>query len=220
MIRRNFFAPAWVLITLLSSGTWETATAAGEPTAEDVALVESLREGGYNIYFRHAETEWSQSDHVQKPGDWTSCDPEQARQLSNRGRESARLIGRSIKALGIPVERVLASPYCRTVETAQLMALGPVETTTDIINMLISHFFGGREAIVATARKRLSTVPKPGFNVVLVAHGNVAREATPAYPDEAEGIVFLPGGNGGFAVAGRLTPDAWEQLAESLGPTP
>lgn len=220
MIRRNFFAPAWVLITLLSSGTWETATAAGEPTAEDVALVESLREGGYNIYFRHAETEWSQSDHVQKPGDWTSCDPEQARQLSNRGRESARLIGRSIKALGIPVERVLASPYCRTVETAQLMALGPVETTTDIINMLISHFFGGREAIVATARKRLSTAPKPGFNVVLVAHGNVAREATPAYPDEAEGIVFLPDGNGGFAVAGRLTPDAWEQLAESLGPKP
>jgi len=176
-------------------------------------LVRALRAGGYNLYFRHAQTDWSAEDHIARAGDWESCEPARVRQLSEDGRRTAAAVGRAIRSLGIPVGRVLASPYCRTVETANLMRLGKVETTTDIMNLRVAEFFGGREAIVARARKRLAAPPAPGTNTVLVAHGNVAREATPVYPDEAEGAVFQPDGNGDFRYVGRIGPREWTELA-------
>lgn len=177
------------------------------------SLVSALRQGGYNIYFRHAATDWAQSDRVREAGDWNSCDPSRIRQLSSEGRNTARAVGNAIRALRIPVGKVLASPYCRTVETATLMDLGPVETTTDVMNMRVAKYFGGRAAIVKTARARLAMPPLAGTNTVIVAHGNVARDSTPVYPGEAEGVVFRPDGGGGFGVIARLTPARWKELA-------
>lgn len=209
MNRRFFLA---LLATLLSVGSptlaQETAVLTGK------ALVQELRAGGYNVYFRHAATNWSQSDHIREAGDWTSCDPARARQLSDEGRASARAVGRAMRALKIPVGRILASPYCRTVETAKLLNLGPVETTTDIVNLRVAAYFGGRDAIAKRAQAQLATSPVNSTNTVLVAHGNVARHATHVYPDEGEGIIFRPQGNGKFIFVGRLTPAQWVQLAD------
>lgn len=177
------------------------------------ALVDALRAGGYNLYFRHAATDWATDDHVVGTGDWVSCDPNKMRQLSPTGRETARRVGEAIRRLGIPVGWVLASPYCRTVETARAMALGPVETTTDIINMRVAEFFGGESAVATRTRRRLSLPPEAGTNTVFVAHGNVARTATGEYPDEAEAIVFAPDRRGGFSVRARVSPKEWARLA-------
>ena len=95
--------------------------AAGGELLSGKALVTALRKGGYNIYFRHAETDWSQNDHVAAAGDWTSCDPARIRQLAPEGRRNARRIGEAMRALRIPVGRVLSSEYCRAAETARLM---------------------------------------------------------------------------------------------------
>ena len=46
------------------------------------ALLEVLQKGGYNIYFRHEATNWSQGDHVSQSNDWLSCDGARIRQLS------------------------------------------------------------------------------------------------------------------------------------------
>lgn len=188
----------------------------GDDVLEDEALVNALRQGGYNIYFRHAQTDWSQNDHIEKAGDWTSCDPSRVRQLSDTGRETARLVGESMRRLNIPVGRVLASPYCRTVETAEYMGLGDVETTHDVMNMRSASYVGGSEAVIERARRLLSTPPPDGTNTVIAAHGNVARAATPVYPGEAEGVVFHPDGNSAFTFVGRLTPEEWVRLADRL----
>ena len=188
---------------------------AAETLYSGEALVKVLRTGGYIIYVRHAETDWSQTDRVEKAGDWTSCDPASVRQLSEEGRRNARAVGEAMRTLGIPVFKVLASPYCRTVETARFMNLGPVETTTDVMNMRVAAYFGGREAIVRTARERLSTPPTSGTNTLIVAHGNVAREATSVYPAEAESVVFRPDGKAGFAFVGCLSRAEWTALAQS-----
>ena len=182
----------------------------------DEALVEALRTGGYNIYCRHAQTDWSQDDHVDQAGDWTSCDPSRMRQLSDEGRRTSKAVGDAIRSLGIPVNRVLVSPYCRTVETARLMNIGEVETTIDIMNLRSSNYFGGRQAVVRRARARLAKEPPAGTNTVFVGHGNVAREATPVYPGEAEGVVFRPLDDRSLAVVGRLTPERWNSLAAKL----
>ena len=41
----------------------------------------------------------------------------------------ARRIGDAIRALGVPVAKVLSSEYCRAWETARLLDLGPVTRT-------------------------------------------------------------------------------------------
>ncbi|MDZ7839334.1 MAG: histidine phosphatase family protein [Gammaproteobacteria bacterium] len=189
--------------------------AAADGVASD-ELVRALRDGGYNIYFRHAQTEWSQSDRIEKRGDWSSCDPDRVRQLSAAGRDTARAVGEAIRALDIPVGRVLASPYCRAVDTARLMELGPVETTTAVMNMRAAEYVGGRDTVIRTARELLSTPPPARTNTVIAAHGNVARAATPVYPGEAEGVVFRPEGNGEFSFIGRLTPAQWTELAAAM----
>ncbi len=181
-----------------------------------VALVNALREGGYTLYFRHAATDWSLDDHVSKAGDWTSCDPDKMRQLAPAGRQTAERVGEAIRALRIPVGTVLASPYCRTLQTAQLMELGPVETTTDIMNTRVAKYFGGVAALAERARNRLSMPPKAGTNTVLVAHGNVLRAATDEYTGEAGAVVFRPEGNGRYSVVARVTPQEWQRLASKL----
>lgn len=202
---------AWsaLLLAICVSGS---VHAAGE--LRGTALAEALRGGGYNLYFRHVATDWSQQDRVTKAADWTDCDPTRMRQLSDSGRDTARAIGAAIRRLGIPVGEVLASPYCRTVETAKLMDIGAVRTSTDVINMRVAAYFGGKQAVIASARRLLSTPPAAGSNRVIVAHGNVARDSTPVYPGEGEGVVFEPLGNGGFGVVGRLKPADWGRLAQ------
>jgi len=197
-----------IALTLLSPCVNRVA-AQTAPTLSDIDLVQTLREGGFNIYFRHAATDWSQSDQVSKAGDWLSCDSSHMRQLSADGRQTSSNIGDAIRTLGLPVGKVVASPYCRTVETAELMRLGAVEATTDVMNLRVAGYFGGRGEIVRSAQMRLSTKPAAGTNTVIVAHGNVAQAATPVYPGEGEAIIFQPDGMGGFRYIARIAADDW-----------
>jgi len=180
----------------------------------DQALLDVLRGGGYSLYFRHASTEWSQSDDVRKADDWLSCEPAQMRQLSERGRADAILVGDAIRRLGLPIATVVASPYCRTMETARLMKLGPVSATTEVMNLRSAEYFGGSEAVVASAQGLFARPPPRATNRVIVAHGNVARAAIRLYPDEGEALVLKADGNGGFSVIGRIKPGDWSRLLE------
>ncbi len=204
----------WAAAALAALCLCGGAGAQDDPQLSGRALIDALREGGFNIYFRHAPTSWSQSDNVEEPADWKSCDPARMRQLSDAGRETARALGESLRALDIPVGRVLASPYCRTVETARLLDLGPVETSLDILNMRAAHFVGGPSKAAERARRRLGTPPAPGTNTVLVAHGNVLRAAAQVYTGEAGAVVFEPRGEGAFSVVGRVTPEQWRALGD------
>jgi len=209
---------AWTVVLLLGIIAWfDVAVAQTATGLEGAALVEALRKGGYNIYFRHAATDWSRNDQVSKEGDWTSCDPSKMRQLSEAGRQTATAVGESMRSLQIPIGQVFASPYCRTVETARKMNLGPVETTTDIMNLRVAEYFGGASAIAESARRRLAVIPQAGTNTVLVAHGNVLVTATDVYPQEAEAIVFRPADNGTSNYIARIPPQEWVRLATEYG---
>ncbi len=206
------------LLAVLSGGLLLAAVGAtvAAPVQRD-SLVEALRDGGFVIYFRHAATDWSQTDRVAGDGAWKSCDPTRMRQLSTAGREAARRIGTAIRGLEIPVSRVLSSEYCRAKETAELLSLGPVETTREIMNLRSAEYVGGREAAVERARRFLGTAPEPGTNTVIVAHGNLIRAATGVYPGEAGAAVFRPQPNGRPELFAEVPPDMWRELAERHG---
>ena len=196
---------------LALAGLWLlSAPLSAADTLDDSALLAALRAGGLNLYFRHVATDWSQSDQVSESGDWQDCDPARMRQLSDDGRTDARTIGAAIRALAIPVSEVLASPYCRTRETAELMQLGEVVDTFQVMNLRAADYVGGRAAVVADAQALLASVPMPG-NRIISAHGNVARNATPYYPQEGEALVFRPDGER-FRLLGRITVSDWARL--------
>ena len=180
--------------------------------ATEPALIESLRAGGFILYFRHAETDWSQTDRRHEAG-WDSCDPAQMRQLSAAGRDSARRLGEALRRLQIPVGRVVASEFCRTRETARLLALGPVETSRDLINLTHAEHAGGTEALRGRVRRLLATPPPAGTNVVLVSHGNVFLLVAEQRPVEAGTAIVRPDGEGGFEVVTHVTPEEWSRLA-------
>lgn len=204
-----------VVVTLLATLLAVAPVAIGQDGMLDgKALVAKLRAGGLNIYFRHVATDWKQSDDLRQRDDWLSCDVSRMRQLSDAGRADAIAIGEAMRELEIPVSRVLASPYCRTRETAELMGLGAISQSTEVMNLRAAEYFGGRAAIVASATELLSSKPRSGGNRVIVAHGNVAREATPYYPAEGEGLVFEPNSDGSFTLRGRIEARQWTELLD------
>lgn len=206
---------AWLVALALSAALGGAASA---QALSGKALVEALREGGYVIYFRHAATDWSRNDRVERTGDWRSCDPNRMRQLSNAGRATARHIGEALHALRIPVGKILSSEYCRAAETARLLDLGPVETTPDIMNMRAAAFVGGRAAVIRRARRVLSRPPPAGTNVVIVGHGNLMRAATDAYAAEGGSGIYAhrPRSDDSFELVARLSPADWARLALTL----
>ncbi|MEK9755049.1 MAG: histidine phosphatase family protein [Rhodospirillaceae bacterium] len=203
----------WVLLACLvglaSTGNAAAADLAGE------TLVKALRAGGLTIYFRHTETDWSKDDHIAKAGDWTNCDPNKMRQLSAKGRETAKAIGRALNALKVPVRKVYSSGYCRTTETVALMQIGPVQATTDIMNLRAADHVGGRDAAIGRLRKLLATPVAHGANVVIGAHGNLIKAASGVYPGEGGAVVFRADAPAphGFRHLASIEPAEWPDLA-------
>jgi len=165
------------------------------------AAVDLLRAGGYILYFRHAATDFSQND--AKMTSFEDC-PTQ-RNLTDRGRADARAIGAAIRGLGIPIGKVRASPFCRTVETAEL-AFGRAERTSAVRGGPAQPEDPARYAAL---RRLLGEAPAPGTNDVIVSHGNPFHAvAGPPYLAEGEAAVIQPSG-GEFRVVARIRVDEW-----------
>ena len=116
--RRRFVAVVAVFLacTLTSLAFAQTDTALPSPkdALSGPALLNALRRGGYVIYFRHTSTDFGQNDEGMTSYD----DCTKQRHLTEQGRAEARAIGAAIAKLQIPIGDVLASPFCRTLETA------------------------------------------------------------------------------------------------------
>ncbi len=174
------------------------ATATQLTPTEAVAL---LRGGGFVLYFRHTATDFGKND--AQMASFEACDTQ--RNLTDRGRDDARAIGAAIRALGIPIGQVRASPYCRTVETATL-AFGHAEKTQAVRGGPAQPDSAERYAAL---RKLLAQPPARGMNDVIVSHGNpFIAVAGPPYLAEGEAAVVEPG-NDGFRVIARIKVDEW-----------
>jgi hypothetical protein len=166
----------------------------------DADLVRKLREGGYVLYLRHAATDFSQND--TRMTSYEDCGNQ--RNLTEKGRADARAIGRHVSRLKIPIGEVLASPFCRTVETARL-AFGKARPTGDVRG-------GPVEATRYEALRKLLSAPVTAGNRVISSHGNPFYAlAGPPYLAEGETAVVQPSGNG-FTVVGRIRPENWAEL--------
>jgi phosphohistidine phosphatase SixA len=164
--------------------------------AVDEALWTLLKGGGQVVLVRHAATDMSQRDAVGAP----LSDCARQRNLTDDGREDARLIGAAFRARGVPVGRVLSSDYCRCLETARL-AFQRVEPWLPLQQSLTNAEIQAQRTADIRA---LASVPPAGGNLVLVTHQFTIRILTGIPIDEGELLILTPRGGGVFDVAGRI----------------
>jgi phosphohistidine phosphatase SixA len=206
---RIAFAVAALLLWVPAAPQTAAPQRSSAPSRElaPAQLLAELRKGGYILYFRHAATDFSQNDEKMKSFE----DCANQRNLIDRGRSDARIVAAAIRRLGIPVERVLASPFCRTVETAQLL-FGRAEKMQEVR--------GGPSAPAdaeryAALRRILATPIPAGANLAIISHGNPFYSvAGPPYLAEGEAAVIRPLG-ADFQIIARIPADRWDALASA-----
>jgi phosphohistidine phosphatase SixA len=171
-----------------------------------VEIVAELRRGGYLLYFRHTSTDFSQNDTRSKSFD----DCANQRNLTDAGRDEARAIGAAIRSLQLPIDKVLASPLCRTMETARL-AFGRAEPVPAMRGAALPAADPNRYAVL----KQLFATPYPrGANLAIASHGNpFYGVAGPPYLAEGEAAVIRGSGNNDFEVVARIRVSDWPALA-------
>jgi histidine phosphatase superfamily protein (branch 1) len=181
---------------------------AAEPPSESLAgaaLLQALRGGGLILYFRHTSTDFGQNDDAMSG--YEDC--ARQRNLTDGGRDEARRIGVAIKRLDIPIGDVLASPFCRTRETAQLI-FGRATVAPAVRGGPARADSDDR---YAELRKLLSTPPSRGTNLAIASHGNPFRAVTDTqYLAEGEAAVIRPLGAQGFRIVARIPKDSWDAL--------
>ena len=167
----------------------------------DDALWALLKQGGQVVLIRHGLT----TPGVGDPPGFVLSDCSTQRNLSDVGREEAQRLGAAVRSRGIPIARVLSSPWCRCIETAKI-AFGQAEPHAALGN-LFDHP-QNRERQMAAFRELAAAAPKRG-NLILVTHGSTTAAFTGVSPATAEMVVITPTGRGEHRLAGRmLVPDA------------
>lgn len=169
------------------------------------AVADALRRGGYVVYFRHTATDFSKND----ASSTSYGDCANQRLLSPAGQREATAIGRRISALKLPVSEVLASPMCRTLDTAQRM-FGRATPQPDMREGETGGIGGGGDY---PGLKRLLAAPVAnGGNRWMVGHGSPFRAIAGApHLAEGEAAVMRPEGNR-WTVVARLQPADWAAL--------
>ncbi|SQB93201.1 phosphoglycerate mutase [Clostridium tetanomorphum] len=133
-------------------------------------LLDILRNGGYILYIRHGEATVG----VDQPNlNFQYCLTQ--RNLSEIGRRQAVYYGETLRSLQIPINYpILASPFCRTIETAQL-AFGMENVKIDPFWVEIYRLSGNlsneeQNRILVSLQSKLEIKPPQGSNKVIIAH--------------------------------------------------
>lgn len=131
------------------------------------------------------------------------------RNLSELGRRQALYYGQIIRKLRVPIDYpVLTSPFCRTIETAQL-AFGSSNVQIDPFWFQVYRLSGNlstgeQRRILGDLQSRLEIIPPQGVNTVIIAHsfpediglGQITNMGT---------VIVRPRGQGnGYEVVAKL----------------
>jgi phosphohistidine phosphatase SixA len=181
------------ILLMAGLGLLFVSAAAAEPDG----LVDQIGAGGHVLMIRHANAPGTGDPAHFRIGDCAT-----QRNLDDRGRAQARRIGQWLRSRGIASARVYASQWCRCLETAALIGLGPVAELP-----ALNSFYErpqDREPNLVTLRSFLSKQPVDGPLIVLVTHFVTISAITDEAVSSGEGVVMRLKGTGGTEVLGRL----------------
>ncbi len=170
--------------------------AADSAGAGEAEVWTALRAGGHVALMRHTDAPGGVGD----PPGFRIDDCTTQRNLSAKGRADAARIGGRLKSEGIAVERIVSSPWCRCMDTATLLQLGPVAAEPTFGNVVVLS--DQRQSLTAGAR---AVIDQWAGSVILlvVIHGANIAALTGISPASGEIVVVRKGSGGGESV-GRL----------------
>ncbi|MBA4742226.1 MAG: histidine phosphatase family protein [Azoarcus sp.] len=167
----------------------------------DGAALEAMRAGGVVLLIRHEVTESGIGD----PPEFTLGKCETQRNLSASGRERSRRLGARLAELGVRVDEVRSSRWCRCVDTAEL-AFGEHLEVREWPPL--DSFFGGqgdRDSQTREALAGLSELPRDRVWVWVTHQVNISA-LSGEYTAMGEAIVARPRDDGSLQVVGRWQP--------------
>lgn len=156
---------------------------------------EKLKAGGLVVLMRHTTTLKENNPLLQDP----SCLKE--RMLSGKGKKEAERIGKSFIAQGVPVNKVLVSPYCRTTEAGKI-AFAKVEPAK-FLSLLEALPQKQAEANTKTLRQQIGSYTGSG-NLVLVTHAPNINTVSFDSIEMGAFLVLQPMGDGEFEELGKI----------------
>jgi phosphohistidine phosphatase SixA len=170
------------------------------------------------IYFRHFPTQ--HDPRRDDPKSWFHgrltgddfADCSWQRELHPYGRALAYSVGAQFATLSLKIHKVLASPYCRCIESARLMT----GLTPEVDLGLIYHRAEQTTERMESAFQRILLTPEnfvPGRLTVVVGH----RPVLDAFGEVAEGdaVVFIHEQNT-YSVVGKIAASEWLATASDL----
>ena len=132
-----------LVLAALAIGLLAAPVAAADDSQEAWA---ALVNGGHVALIRHGNAPPGYGD----PPGFQIDDCTTQRNLDEKGRAQARALGEAFRQHGVRADKILSSPWCRCLETARLMVLGPVDGTwaaaaSDKVGQLVrtGHARGG-----------------------------------------------------------------------------
>jgi phosphohistidine phosphatase SixA len=162
----------------------------------DAVLWKSLRSGEHFALLRHAIAPGTGDPPGFKLG---SCRTQ--RNLSEEGRTQAIKIGKLFRDNRIQTARVFSSQWCRCLETAKLLELGPVQGLS-----FLNSFFNNYESRESQTQKLSEWLHEQnlGQPLVLVTHQVNITALTNVYPISGELVIIRRSKTGEFVVVGTI----------------
>ena len=124
------------------------------------------------------------------------------RNLNDQGRLQAAAIGDWLRSRGVTSSKVFSSQWCRCMETAELLRIGPV-TELPALNSFY-EFTEDREPNLKALRKFISNQPDSGELIIMVTHQVTISAVTDLYVSSGEGVILKLNRSAPFDVIGRI----------------
>ena len=168
--------------------------------AAEPLLLAELAKPGRVLMLRHAN-----APGIGDPPNFKLDDCATQRNLDAAGRTQAAKLGERLAKAGVAHATVYSSQWCRCLETARLLKLGPVAELP-----ALNSFYGraqDRDANVAALRTFLAALPADGPPLVLVTHQFTIAAFSGQGMVSGGGTVFEMNGSGAPRVLGEIQPD-------------
>lgn len=164
--------------------------------AQDDDLYAVLRAGDHIGLMRHSTAPGSDDPPNFRLGDCAT-----QRNLSQGGRALAADVGRRLRDAGITSARVVSSQWCRCLDTAELLGLGPVEARP-FFNSLVSY---PRESAQMTRDARAWILAQDlSVPTIVVTHQVNIAALLQSQPREGDIVVVRPSSDGMLDIVGTI----------------
>ena len=194
MIRRFFLALCLTAATLPAHAV-ELVIAPSD--AQQEAYIEALKTPGHALIMRHTLAPGHND-----PSDFSVRECQTQRNLNDYGREQAVRIGGWLRERGVDPQFVYTSPWCRCIETAELMALAPVVQERGLRSFAENRSPKGET--LARLRKLLASKANEQRPVIMVTHSSTIADLIGGLVGSGEGVVVKLSPDGQIQLLGRV----------------